>query len=114
MLPFGGGGVDHFNPARNPTSAAAIGNAIIVAAFAARVTVQEGLVKQCVGIECPANGMRQWGGATVGFCEAGVILHADRQQRRRRHANGGSCGVGVGNSATKSMKTCFILELIDG
>jgi hypothetical protein len=41
----GGGGEDHTDPVRDPTSAATVGAAIIVAAFATRATGQEGTVQ---------------------------------------------------------------------
>jgi hypothetical protein len=61
----GGGGEDHTNPAHDPTLAVATGAVIIVTAFANRATGQEGLVKQCAGIQRPAVGMCQSGGAAV-------------------------------------------------
>jgi hypothetical protein len=98
---LGGGGEDHTNPVRNPTSAATIGATIIVAAFAARPTGREGPVQQRAGFQCLADSLHRHGGDAVGVCVAGIILLADqRRWRRWRGANGGGSG-GVGNAATK-------------
>jgi hypothetical protein len=96
--PFGGGGEDNTNPARDPTLATAASATIIIAAFAARTTSWERPVKQHAGIQCPTDSVRQHGGAAVSFCEAGVILHANQQRRRWRHADSGGCS--IGNAAT--------------
>jgi hypothetical protein len=97
-----GEGEDHTNPVHDPTLAATAGAAIIVAAFAAPATGREGLVQQCAGFQCPADGLRQRSGAAVCICVAGVILHADQQLWRQWqwHANGGGSG-SVGNVAIK-------------
>jgi hypothetical protein len=42
---LGGGGEDHTNPVRDPILAVTTGAAIIIAAFAARATGQEGPVQ---------------------------------------------------------------------
>ncbi len=98
---LGGGGEDHTNPVRDPTSAANVGATILVAAFAARATSREGPVQQCAGFQCPADSLRQRGRASVGVCVAGIILLANRRRWRwRQHADGGGGG-SVGNAATK-------------
>jgi hypothetical protein len=62
---LGGGGEDHTNPAHDPILAVAAGAVIIVTAFANRTTGQEGLVKHCAGIQRPAVGVCQSGGAAI-------------------------------------------------
>jgi hypothetical protein len=97
----GGGGEDHTDPVRDPTLAATIGAAIIVAAFAIRTTGREGTVQRCTGFQCPEDSLRRRSGAAVGIHVAGTILLADQRQRRRQQrADGGGSGV-VGNAATK-------------
>jgi hypothetical protein len=101
---LGGGGEDHTNLVRDPTSAATAGAAIIVATFAARATGREGLVQQRAGLQRPADSLRQRDWAAVGVCVAGDILLANqRQWRRRQHADGGG-GDGVGNAINKVNK----------
>ncbi len=89
---------------RNPTLAATVGDAIIVAAFAACATNQEGPVQQRAGFQRLADSLRQHGRAAVGIRVAGVILLANQQRWRlwrwRRRADGGGGG-GIGNAATK-------------
>jgi hypothetical protein len=78
------------------------GATIIVAAFATRVTGQEGRSKNLRASNtrqtaCPDVARLK---AAVGICVAGVILHANGRQWRRRRAKG-SGRSGVGNVATK-------------
>jgi hypothetical protein len=97
----GGGGEDHTNLVRDPTSAATVGATIIIAAFAAHGTGQEGPVQQRVGFQCPTDSLGQCGGAAVGIHVAGVILLANQRRWRwwwRADSGGGG---GVGNAATK-------------
>jgi hypothetical protein len=53
-----GGGEDHTNPVRDPTSAATVGATIIVTAFATRETGREGPVQWRAGFQRPADSLR--------------------------------------------------------
>jgi hypothetical protein len=72
---------------------------IILAAFAAHVTNQEGPVQCRASFQRPANGMCWHGRAAVGIRVPGIIIHANQRRQPQRRANGG-CGH-VGNAATK-------------
>ncbi len=104
LLPLhhlGWGSKGPYQPVRNPTSATTVGAATIVTVFAACATGREGPVQQCMGLQRPADSLRQCGGAAVGFCVAVVILLTDQQQWQQwQRANSGGGG-GVGNVATK-------------